>query len=166
MIAAHHPYDPGDALSCAVGLISDTHGSLDPRIPTEFRDVSLIVHAGDIGVGVLEELEQAAPVVAVEGNMDTRALLSATLRPSESFVHCGKRFYVVHDFDPISEDPPPDVDIVVAGHTHMPETLDLGTALLVNPGSASRSRTPDGVNTAAIMDIDGESVSVRTLFLP
>ena len=32
-----------------IGVISDTHGFLDPRIPTIFAGVDHILHAGDVG---------------------------------------------------------------------------------------------------------------------
>ena len=32
-----------------LGLISDTHGYFDPRLPEVFRGVERILHAGDIG---------------------------------------------------------------------------------------------------------------------
>ncbi len=54
-----------------IGVISDTHGYFDPRLPDVFRGVERILHAGDIGsLEVVERLEAIAPVVAVHGNMD------------------------------------------------------------------------------------------------
>ena len=49
-----------------VGLISDTHGFWDDRIPTLFAGVDHILHAGDIGdPSILMGLERIAPVTAV-----------------------------------------------------------------------------------------------------
>ena len=54
-----------------VGLISDTHGFWDDRIPTLFAGVDHILHAGDIGdPSILMGLERIAPVTAVMGNCD------------------------------------------------------------------------------------------------
>ena len=59
-----------------IGLISDTHIPDRARIlPTKvieaFEDVELIIHAGDLtSPKVIEELEEIAPVMAVQGNMD------------------------------------------------------------------------------------------------
>ena len=54
-----------------LGLISDTHDYLDPRIPELFAGVDHILHAGDVGRPLLiVELEQIAPVTAVTGNTD------------------------------------------------------------------------------------------------
>jgi putative phosphoesterase len=54
-----------------IGLLSDTHGYLDPKIYTYFKDVDEIWHAGDIGtIEVLDELRVFKPVRAVYGNID------------------------------------------------------------------------------------------------
>ncbi len=54
-----------------IGLLSDTHGDLDPRIMEHFREVDEIWHAGDIGsVSVLDELRAFKPTRAVYGNID------------------------------------------------------------------------------------------------
>ena len=45
-----------------IGVISDTHNYLDPRIPQLFAGVEHILHGGDIGQpAILLELEQIAP---------------------------------------------------------------------------------------------------------
>ena len=55
-----------------LGVISDTHGYLDPKIPRLFAGVGHILHGGDIGLPwLILELEQIAPVTAVLGNNDT-----------------------------------------------------------------------------------------------
>ena len=54
-----------------IGILSDTHGYLDPKIFTYFKDVDEIWHAGDVGaVKVIEDLEKFKPVRGVHGNID------------------------------------------------------------------------------------------------
>ena len=54
-----------------IGLLSDTHGYLDPKIYTYFKDVDEIWHAGDIGsLEVIEQLRAFKPLKAVYGNID------------------------------------------------------------------------------------------------
>ena len=54
-----------------LGLIADTHGWLRPEVFEVFRDVDLILHAGDVGPpDLLTELQAVAPVTAVWGNTD------------------------------------------------------------------------------------------------
>lgn len=54
-----------------IGLLSDTHSFLDPKIYEYFKDVDEIWHAGDIGsIEVLDELRKFKPVRGVYGNID------------------------------------------------------------------------------------------------
>lgn len=54
-----------------IGLLSDTHGDLDPKIFHYFKDVDEIWHAGDIGtVDVIDRLREFKPLRAVYGNID------------------------------------------------------------------------------------------------
>ena len=54
-----------------IGLLSDTHGQLDPRVLEHFKDVDEIWHAGDIGSDdVLRRLREFKLTRAVFGNMD------------------------------------------------------------------------------------------------
>lgn len=54
-----------------IGLLSDTHGVLDPSIFKYFEEVDEIWHAGDVGVGnILEDLDDFRPLRAVFGNID------------------------------------------------------------------------------------------------
>ena len=55
-----------------IGVLSDTHGLLDPRVLVHFKDVDEIWHAGDIGSEeVLQKLREFKPTRAVYGNMDS-----------------------------------------------------------------------------------------------
>jgi predicted phosphodiesterase len=54
-----------------IGILSDTHGFLDPRIMDYFSAVDEIWHAGDIGsLEVLDQLRLFKPTRAVYGNID------------------------------------------------------------------------------------------------
>ena len=54
-----------------IGLLSDTHGYLDPKIFNYFADVDEIWHAGDIGeIQVIDQLKAFKPLRAVYGNID------------------------------------------------------------------------------------------------
>ncbi|MEM9525050.1 MAG: metallophosphoesterase family protein [Bacteroidota bacterium] len=58
-----------------IGLLSDTHSHLDPRVFEHFVDCDEIWHAGDIGdAEVLDKLEDFKPVRAVYGNIDDAAM--------------------------------------------------------------------------------------------
>lgn len=54
-----------------IGLMSDTHGFVDPKLYEYFKDVDEIWHAGDVGdVSVIDELREFKPVRGVYGNID------------------------------------------------------------------------------------------------
>ncbi|MFB6258974.1 MAG: metallophosphoesterase, partial [Flavobacteriales bacterium] len=54
-----------------IGLISDTHSHLDPRVHAYFEGLDEVWHAGDIGsIEVLEALEMRYKLRAVHGNID------------------------------------------------------------------------------------------------
>ncbi|MBE0653667.1 MAG: metallophosphoesterase family protein, partial [Bacteroidales bacterium] len=58
-----------------IGLLSDTHGFLHPRVIESFRDVDEIWHAGDVGdVKTIHSLENLKPVRAVYGNIDGQSI--------------------------------------------------------------------------------------------
>src|SRR4051794_3301453 len=75
-----------------IGLISDTHGLLRPAASRVLEGSDLIIHAGDVGKpGVLEELKNLAPVVAVRGTValgDWAESLPASARSIRGFMCC------------------------------------------------------------------------------
>lgn len=141
-----------------VGLISDTHGHLDPRVLSVFAEqgpLAAIVHAGDIGSdpSVLWELETIAPVIAVLGNNDY-ALPGFDLAGVARTTVAGVRILVIHDFADLGP-MPADADVVVCGHTHTPSIQAHGDVLVVNPGSASRRRRMPS-RSVAILELVAE----------
>ena len=58
-----------------IGIISDTHGYLDPRIFKLFENCDQIWHAGDFGsLEIAEQLEEFKPLRAVHGNIDDSSI--------------------------------------------------------------------------------------------
>lgn len=58
-----------------IGLLSDTHGHLDPKILNHFKDCDEVWHGGDIGTMELANtLENFKPCRAVFGNIDGKDL--------------------------------------------------------------------------------------------
>ena len=147
-----------------IGLISDTHGLLRPAALDVLRGSDFIVHAGDIGEGVLETLSTIAPVSAVRGNNDRapwaeRLAETLRLRFGEVTLH------VLHDLADLDIDPQAaDVDVVVTGHSHRPKIERRGGVLYVNPGSAGpvRFKLPVAV---ALLQVAGKDVSARIVEL-
>jgi predicted phosphodiesterase len=76
-----------------IGVISDTHGYLDPRVEKIFAGVNHILHAGDIGfASIILELQFIAPVTAVLGNTDG----DPGFRLTEVVALAEKKFLVHH----------------------------------------------------------------------
>src|SRR3954471_17435756 len=66
-----------DEVNMRIGVISDTHGYLDPRAAVALQGVARILHAGDIGTpSIVDALEAIAPVDAVAGNVDVGTSLA------------------------------------------------------------------------------------------
>ena len=147
-----------------IGLISDTHGLLRPEAIDVLRGSDFIVHAGDIGEGVLEPLSTIAPVTAVRGNNDRgpwagRVEEAQWLRFGEVTLH------VLHDLADLAIDPKAaDVDVVVSGHSHRPKIERRGGILYVNPGSAGPVRFNLPVSVA-LVQVSGKEVSARIVEL-
>ncbi len=131
-----------------IGVISDTHGMLDPRILSLFEKVDHVLHAGDVGkMSVLRGLEGLAPVTAVRGNVDD-GFISPDILPTRVVILSEIKILMTHVLgDPhrlertkrihVREASP---DIVVYGHTHQPFNEFVEGILYFNPGSAGPRR--------------------------
>lgn len=129
-----------------IGLISDTHGYLEPRLEQYLRDVDEIWHAGDIGdINVIRELEKWKPVRAVFGNIDDRT--ARGIYPEDLWLDVeGVAVWVTH----IAGRPPrflprirKELDrrapaVLIGGHSHICQVhRDKRTGLIyLNPGAA------------------------------
>ncbi|MSR65672.1 MAG: metallophosphoesterase [Verrucomicrobiae bacterium] len=144
-----------------IGLISDTHGKLDPRILPLFEGVEHILHAGDIGPdAIITQLATVAPVTAVLGNTDW----GVSHRLFERREFGGRHFLMTHQVgDP--EDPPRELrekiakekpDAVVFGHTHVMYAERHNGVLFFNPGSASKRKSGHPLSIATMEIRDGE----------
>jgi uncharacterized protein len=130
-----------------IGILSDTHltrvtPAFKHLLKTHFKDVDLILHAGDIvGLPVYEFL-QSLGVEAVLGNMDEGNL--RTLLPAKRNLTFGDhKIGLIHGWGSahgleerlLSEFN--DINCLVYGHSHKPANHRSEGVLLFNPGSAS-----------------------------
>jgi putative phosphoesterase len=129
-----------------VGVISDTHlTSHDERLrcllDTHFRDVDLILHAGDlVDLRVLDSFE-GKEVRAVYGNMDPASVRE--ILPDRLMLELeGHTVGVMHGWGAPSnleqklQNELGPVDCLVYGHTHKPANRISNGTLFFNPGSA------------------------------
>jgi hypothetical protein len=153
-----------------IGVISDTHGHLDPQVLEEFAGVAHIIHAGDIMDGAtLEALAAVAPITAVAGNMDDGKL--GRLPREVVGKAAGVRFVVGHKRKRLMKrlahgkieglgrhDAP---DLIVYGHDHLPAVEWVDGTLFLNPGSASAPHYEDDDPTIAIVEPGPAGLGVR-----
>ena len=131
-----------------VGVVSDTHSYLNPRVLELLQGVDHILHAGDIGDdAIIEELGLIAPITAVRGNNDKEGPTS--LYPLEATeVLAGCRVLLTHEVKlPKGREAPAmqryleaGVDVVVFGHSHIALQEQRGSVLFFNPGAAGKRR--------------------------
>lgn len=123
-----------------VGVLSDTHNLLRPRVLELLAGCERLLHAGDVGdLEILERLRGIAPVVAVRGNTDagaTAAALPETLDGDLS----GLPFRMVHRREDVEPAWISRARLVVYGHSHRPELSWQGQCLLLNPGACGPRR--------------------------
>lgn len=148
-----------------IGVISDTHGFLDPKVAEIFAGVSHILHAGDMGDdSIIVELGAIAPVTAVLGNTDS----SSAFRITEVVALAQRKFFVHHIVNPhalkenlqfqVARERP---DAVVFGHTHQAFCETIGGVLYLNPGYAGKPKF-GAERTVAILRCQ----EMRVEFLP
>ncbi len=151
-----------------VGLVSDSHGLADPKLPEVLDGCALVLHAGDlVRPAVLAALERIAPVRAVRGNNDLGPSFAAL--PEVALLELGAlTALLVHDLGPRDRPKPPArplllrhrPPLVVHGHSHRPAAVLVGETLFVNPGSAGPRRF-SLPRTAAILTVRGRIARVE-----
>jgi putative phosphoesterase len=131
-----------------IGLLSDTHGYLDPKILIHFKDCDEIWHAGDFGtLDVSDQLSAAKILKGVHGNIDGKEI--RLIHPEEQVFFCEKvKVYVTHvggypgNYFPeakkkiVNEKP----GLFICGHSHILKVVhDKKYDLLhMNPGAAGK----------------------------
>ncbi|MGN0177365.1 MAG: metallophosphoesterase [Methanobrevibacter sp.] len=156
-----------------IGLISDTHipdraKEIPKKVIEAFKDVDLILHAGDLtSMEVLEKLEEIAPVMAIQGNMDringidlpkARVIEAEDLRigliHGEVYPRADTQqlLYLARQLN---------VDILVSGHSHQPKIEQTEGILLLNPGSPIVPRLAD--RTVMLLEINKKEVDVEII---
>ena len=130
---------PGQA--AFIGVVSDTHGYYDDQLDELFAGALHIVHAGDVGSGVLPRLRALAPLTVVAGNTDPPSWEDLPWEAEAEVA--GLRIIVCHigsslmgRHDPVAEG----YDVVVSGHSHQAAAEWRGETLFLNPGSAGKAR--------------------------
>lgn len=166
-----------------IGLISDTHiPQAAPHLPSQikeiFRDVDLILHAGDVYTAVvLDELECLAPVLAAEGDddypevmRDSRVQLNQTLTVENLTIHLTHIGAWGWPFDGKAQRSARHQqkelhDIIVFGHTHSAAVENEGGILRINPGSPTFPDYRCKLGTVALLSVNSGEAEVRIVHL-
>lgn len=150
-----------------IGLLSDTHCFLDPRVFTFFEKCDEIWHSGDFGdVATVEKLLAFKPLVGVYGNIDGQELRTM-FRKHVKFRCEEVKVWITHiggypgkyssSVKPgIYNDPP---DLFISGHSHILKVVyDKKLNLLhINPGAAGNTGFHH-VKTLIRFTIDGKEI--------
>jgi len=133
----------------SIGLLSDTHGSVHPRILDFFSNCDEIWHAGDIGnVELADQLSAFKPFTAVYGNIDGTELRISY--PKNQIFSCDEvKVLMTHiggypgryerEARQLIENEKP--GLFICGHSHILKVMyDKKYSLLhINPGAAGNS---------------------------
>lgn len=150
-----------------IGVISDTHGYLDPRVKKYLENVDEIWHAGDIGSEeVLQELREFKPTRAVYGNCDGWDIRSLTdefyrFKVEDMDVLLTHIGGYPRNYNPLArrkfESNPP--QLFVCGHSHILKVQfdPVYKMLCLNPGAAGRYGFHK-VQTLLRFAIDGKEI--------
>jgi uncharacterized protein len=130
-----------------IGLFSDTHGFIDPRVFDLFRDCDEVWHAGDFGEGLEDRLGGFKLLRGVHGNIDGQKIRS--LYPGELFFTCEElKVFMIHiggspgNYYPLAkkgiEANVP--DLFICGHSHILKVAKdkKYNMLYMNPGAAGK----------------------------
>lgn len=146
-----------------IGILSDTHGLLREEVLDVLSDCDVILHGGDINKqAVLDRLEEIAPVKVVRGNNDKE--WAEHLPASLSISLDDLQIYMTHKKKDLPEDLSA-YDLVIVGHSHKYEEKQIGSCLLLNPGSCGPRRFDQAI-TLALIETSGKVFTVRRIDIP
>lgn len=140
-----------------IGIISDTHGLVRPRVIEVFAGVDHILHAGDVGgEHVLHALRELAPVTYVGGNNDEGTSGLDIVRVTLGGVRILLTHILLIPHKPrggvlasMREEP---ADLVVFGHSHQPHNEVINGITFFNPASAGPKRFRNPVLVGMLED--------------
>lgn len=129
-----------------IGLISDTHGFIDPSVFKYFSLVDQVWHAGDIGnYFALKQLLDFKPLKGVYGNIDGTEIRN-TFQEDEIFEQEGIKFFITHIAGAFGKYTPRVKNIIaqqapgvlICGHSHICKVAfdEKNNLLYINPGAA------------------------------
>ncbi len=150
-----------------IGILSDTHGFLNPALANFFANCDEIWHAGDWGSDVAEPLEKLKPIKGVYGNIDGQSIRN-TYPEYLHFEVEGIKVFMIHiagypqhyapSFRNIIKNYK--ADLLICGHSHILRVMKdpINNWLLINPGACGNNGFQK-VNTAVRLIISDGKMS-------
>jgi len=156
-----------------IGVISDTHlknipPDLGERLDKHFKDVDMILHAGDIVESGVLDFFADKNLKLVAGNMDSwdikQSAPAKLVIPIDGYrvglIHgggspAGIEDRIVKEFN--------NIDILIYGHTHNAASFTRNGVLFFNPGSPTDKRFAPN-NTIGILEI-GKNIAAKIINL-
>ncbi|MBP7791453.1 MAG: YfcE family phosphodiesterase [Candidatus Goldbacteria bacterium] len=158
----------------SIGVLSDSHiptraKKLPESVFKLLENVDIIIHCGDITTqDVISGLNSIAPVYPVKGNMDRDDVIF----PSELIFRINNRFIfcITHGSgDPfglkqrlykkfLTYKP----DVIIFGHSHIPENTKYNETLMFNPGSCTQGFKG---NSAGIISLSDDKITAEIKYL-
>lgn len=151
-------------------VISDTHGDTEnaEMVIRKNMDADLVIHLGDYFRDA-EKLAKLFPQLKFEyiyGNSDfmigeVPAEKHLEIAGKKIILTHGHRYSVKRDYSRIEKKALDErADILLFGHTHVPDIMEGKGYIIVNPGSTAMPRD-DSDETYAIIDINGNGTDIR-----
>lgn len=130
-------------------ILADTHNFLDPRIAEAAAGADCLVHAGDVGPQVVDELSRLADAVhIVAGNNDPA---DCDWPEQQALALPGGELAVMHGHQWPARTRHrklkahfPSARAIVCGHSHRRVLETQATPWLINPGAAGKTRAYGG----------------------
>ena len=146
-----------------LAILSDTHGLLRPEVAEHLKTADAILHGGDVNKpGIVEQLEQYAPLYVVRGNNDKEW---AEQLPHDLTVTLGGvTFYLVHNKKEVPADLT-GIDAVVFGHSHKYLLEERDGVLWLNPGSCGPRRFHQEI-TMMMAEVENGTLQVEKIVIP
>ena len=151
-------------------VLSDTHGDTTKaeKAIRSNKEVDLIIHLGDYyrDAQKLSKLFPHIPVEYICGNCD---IVTENVSSEKVIEVGGKRIFITHGHKysvkwgyerVMYKAEEQNADILLFGHTHIPELIADGRFYLLNPGSTSEPRN-NSYESYAIIEIDNDQVKPR-----
>jgi putative phosphoesterase len=159
-----------------IGILSDTHGFVEPKLFDFFASCDMLLHAGDIGSPeTAKTLSDFKPFMAVHGNIDGQDI-RADYPKIQRFTCEGTGILMIHTggypgkYDrsiyPVLKANPP--QLFITGHSHILKVMYDKTfqMLHINPGAIGNNGM-HRVKTAVRLVIDNNSMKdLEILELP